>query len=866
MTLTDQRYISLTSDGRTASGIGDLRARVAALERGGGTGGSGGVGAVHTGDALTGDVSGNLLGPILVDSLTNLTTAAITDPVASDIVHGENREYFTTGGLSPKGQRWNIQHGGGLSGDTYTTPVSVDGPTFKVSRTEAFTSITTGGAYVENYSSIYGINIGLASTKAQPVGVVGKALSYSNQAKVVDSSNPDAVGVQGIGVVSTGNVNGRGIGGDFEGFAVAGKLTGVEARSRNATGVDSAFNPTGGSDMMNLWLSTGGGNKVGAAISMGKFTSADGYDVGIGIPYVSALGTSIVTSSFRDDCRSAISLDIRGIHATAAIAVAAGAGKVLVGTSSSGQPTAALIRPSVDSDSGLRIQRSSSTVIGTADLMRIQDETATHFFRVDAQGRLAFRWGSSSLPSTINIGWVDATTPSTVAANGINFGGDTSLFRNAAGGLCVSAATANTVFRLENTVAGNIVQLSFRDGATTLWKLTKTGPNDLNITDVANSRDLFTFTPTAGYAIKSNAIPVTAAPGTPLIYLDMTVPSRDGRGGVGATGDNRDSVRIRLGDTTSWGTTTNGNRGDTINATGALSGGHSAFQDVRSVLNNFNAKGGFYAFESWIKETNPGAASPNNYHEVGNIVAMLGVPGATTQGLANKGGYYNNLETLGVILADGDTPANGALHDAGPARFTSIYAQVQERNTYASYNDTTIFPSGSYWLNSGAAGYSLFSTGSQVLGTGIFLTGAAGYKRGIVLNDGTNDLWCLDGLGNVGFGVTVNQANATLPAKISLASATTAAGGMDFGGVGQLYMSATTAPGTLTTTMNLAANGMSLSATDGSGFLRLKEQTSAPAAPGADIVRIYAEDDGAGKTRVMAKFNSGAAQQIAIQP
>lgn len=40
----------------------------------------------------------------------------------------------------------------------------------------------------------------------------------------------------------------------------------------------------------------------------------------------------------------------------------------------------------------------------------------------------------------------------------------------------------------------------------------------------------------------------------------------------------------------------------------------------------------------------------------------------------------------------------------------------------------------------------------------------------------------------------------------------------------------------------------------------------APAAPAVDRVRIYAEDNGAGKTRLMARFATGAAQQIAIEP
>lgn len=54
-------------------------------------------------------------------------------------------------------------------------------------------------------------------------------------------------------------------------------------------------------------------------------------------------------------------------------------------------------------------------------------------------------------------------------------------------------------------------------------------------------------------------------------------------------------------------------------------------------------------------------------------------------------------------------------------------------------------------------------------------------------------------------------------------------------------------------------------ASTGGASLEMKEVT-APSAPSADFVRIYAEDNGSGKTRLMALFSSGAAQQIAIQP
>jgi len=48
-------------------------------------------------------------------------------------------------------------------------------------------------------------------------------------------------------------------------------------------------------------------------------------------------------------------------------------------------------------------------------------------------------------------------------------------------------------------------------------------------------------------------------------------------------------------------------------------------------------------------------------------------------------------------------------------------------------------------------------------------------------------------------------------------------------------------------------------------YIEASEMT-APSAPSADKVRIYAEDNGSGKTRLMAIFPSGAAQQIAIEP
>jgi len=61
--------------------------------------------------------------------------------------------------------------------------------------------------------------------------------------------------------------------------------------------------------------------------------------------------------------------------------------------------------------------------------------------------------------------------------------------------------------------------------------------------------------------------------------------------------------------------------------------------------------------------------------------------------------------------------------------------------------------------------------------------------------------------------------------------------------------------------------GIQVIAADGTtgAFLSGVEQT-APAAPAANGYRIFAQDNGAGKTQLMVIFSSGAAQQIAIQP
>lgn len=66
--------------------------------------------------------------------------------------------------------------------------------------------------------------------------------------------------------------------------------------------------------------------------------------------------------------------------------------------------------------------------------------------------------------------------------------------------------------------------------------------------------------------------------------------------------------------------------------------------------------------------------------------------------------------------------------------------------------------------------------------------------------------------------------------------------------------------------LNLLGAGVHLESVAGTSTYLGMAEIAAPSAPAANGVRIYAVDNGGGKTQLMALFSSGAAQQIAIQP
>ena len=79
-----------------------------------------------------------------------------------------------------------------------------------------------------------------------------------------------------------------------------------------------------------------------------------------------------------------------------------------------------------------------------------------------------------------------------------------------------------------------------------------------------------------------------------------------------------------------------------------------------------------------------------------------------------------------------------------------------------------------------------------------------------------------------------------------------------------LYDTQTITANSASAALNLTQSGAGPSINTNS-FIQGAEQT-APSAPAANGYRIFAQDNGAGKTQLMVIFATGAAQQIAIEP
>ena len=119
---------------------------------------------------------------------------------------------------------------------------------------------------------------------------------------------------------------------------------------------------------------------------------------------------------------------------------------------------------------------------------------------------------------------------------------------------------------------------------------------------------------------------------------------------------------------------------------------------------------------------------------------------------------------------------------------------------------------------------------------------------------GYNGIISLDGAGRFNFGGDGGNSNSLSVTNVAGSGASGA--GVTLTGGGNV-----TALGTLAITGASTLTGAVTTA----NFIAGVEMT-APSAPAANGYRIYAEDNGSGKTRLMVRFATGVAQQIAIEP
>lgn len=241
--------------------------------------------------------------------------------VALDIVAGD--DVLMYGGAPPL--RVQVAHGSAIN------PVQVIGPTMKISRVEKLLASqmpsSNKAANEANAALVVNSTNLSASSEPQVVGVQTSASTAAN----TSGSGSDACAINAVGRAQVGAI-GIGMGAYFEGRRddSGGRAGGIQIQVRNQSGVDGTYNAAGLSDTTGIWLVAGGTatTKSGVGISI---NNPFGNQFLVGLGFGSQNGGGVSTASIQDDSSSATSILINGTHSSAAIAIAAGSGKVIVG-------------------------------------------------------------------------------------------------------------------------------------------------------------------------------------------------------------------------------------------------------------------------------------------------------------------------------------------------------------------------------------------------------------------------------------------------------------------------------------------------------------------------------------------------------
>jgi hypothetical protein len=269
---------------------------------------------------------------------------------------------------------------------------------------------------------------------------------------------------------------------------------------------------------------------------------------------------------------------------------------------------------------------------------------------------------------------------------------------------------------------------------------------------------------------------------------------------------------------------------------------------------------------------------------LGNSLTLAGsgghnvvLPAANFQRAAVGYGFM-----LGTGLSTASAMLYGSVQEANHTIAQRNGTNAQAFRVYNTFTDASNFER----LSISGGGASSFRIAAEASGTGtsrsIALDTAVG-SGGIVFATGGTSRWAVSSSAGGGHFIAstdntydIGASGANRPRTI-YAGADIFCGGqmgppaarLTSSGVGTTgyFGFAASNPLTPDTTLARIAAGIVgvRDGTTGGAALSLVEQT-APAAPATNGVYIYAEDNGSGKTRLMARFATGAAVQIAIEP
>jgi len=227
-----------------------------------------------------------------------------------DVGTGDNQNVW---GVSIEAQKARIFHGAAAS------PITISGPTFKVSRTEQLTEATieavqgVGADGAEQVAAIHGASRALVSAEVQPVGVLGTAISSST----TGNRGNDALGIYGIGRIQGTGANGTAIGAQLTGRrdVSTARALACEMDTINYGGADTPYSPIGYSNGLGLWLNASGNADSSAGIVISNAFGRQ-FEVGLGFTSqtVNAKVGGVRVATIRDDGNSTTVFDVNGSH------------------------------------------------------------------------------------------------------------------------------------------------------------------------------------------------------------------------------------------------------------------------------------------------------------------------------------------------------------------------------------------------------------------------------------------------------------------------------------------------------------------------------------------------------------------------